>query len=82
MHLDIHNAPIGFIAVNRNEFNFEKIGNVCRVCDARNLCQENKNNWCFNNRCTGVPVIDTSTGLEYYRPDGYNVVFIKNSNVK
>lgn len=58
-------APEGFTAVEKPPCkNGDKIMNACSVCDARQLCIKNENNWCRENRCM-------SDG----RKDGISVVF-------
>ncbi len=44
---------------NRNE-------NICNFCEARKLCQENKDGWCQKYSC-----------MPYSRNDGRSVVFKK-----
>lgn len=71
-------APDGFHAVLKSDVNREKYPNICKACDALKLCQENKNNWCENNRCMSSTVV-TKTGEEIKRNDGLSVIFKRNA---
>lgn len=63
--IDKTEAPNGFYAFPKD---FVETPNVCNICDAKQLCQENKDDWCLNNRC-----------MSYSRKDGVGVVFKKNN---
>lgn len=56
-------APVGFYAISKYDVHTP---NVCNSCDAKKLCQENKDEWCLINRC-----------MSWGRNDGQTVVFKK-----
>lgn len=60
--------PEGFTILSKDNlpgrFGAQRHENVCNWCDARKLCQENKDNWCDKYTCMG-----------YARNDGQSVVF-------
>jgi len=60
--------PEGFTILSKDNlpgrFGAQRNENVCNWCDARKLCQENKDNWCVKYTCMG-----------YARNDGQSVVF-------
>lgn len=64
-------APEGFYATLKVWRGY----NICRDCDARKLCQENKDNWCLKNRCMSYS-LQNSDGT-YDRKDGKSVIFKK-----
>jgi hypothetical protein len=64
--LDAAEAPDGFHAVPKAGINRVEKDNICRYCDARDLCQQDKDSWCRGNPCMG-----------YARRDGVGVVFKK-----
>lgn len=68
--VDKNEAPEGFYAVDKN---FATTPNVCTSCDARQLCQENKDEWCLKNRCMAYEVI--ANGKAYSRRDKQSVFF-------
>ncbi len=70
--IDKTEAPKDFIAVPK----IYKGYNICRDCDARSLCQENKDNWCRQNRCMGYEATGDD-GTVYKRQDGCSVLFKK-----
>ena len=72
--LNANEAPIGFYAVDKKE---AKTPNVCNSCDARQLCKENKNDWCLNNRCMSYEVTAFKDGKVYKRNDNSSVFFKK-----
>ena len=63
-------APMGFTTLLKDELpgrtGDRRNENICNWCDARKLCQENKDNWCVKNPC-----------MSYKRKDGRGVVFKK-----
>lgn len=67
-----YEAPDGFYATIKNY----KGKNICEQCEARKLCQENKDNWCLKNRCMSYDVVDKN-GITHRRKDGKPVVFKK-----
>jgi len=67
---DEQDAPPGFYAEEKVYRGY----NICRDCDVRNLCIENKDNWCMKNRCMSYDVV-TSEGNTYNRKDGRSVIF-------
>ena len=69
--VDKNEAPIGFYATLK----VDKGYNICRDCDARELCCENKNNWCKINRCMSHEVTYSDDGKTYTRKDGKSVIF-------
>ena len=73
MHMDINSkeAPEGFYAVHKEK---AETPNVCVSCEARTLCQENKNDWCLKNRCMSYEVAGID-GQSYKRKDGQPVFF-------
>lgn len=71
--VDKNEAPVGFFA----ELKVYKGYNICRDCDARKLCQENKDNWCRENMCMGYDVTSLIDGKTYGRKDGKPVIFKK-----
>ena len=63
--INTQDAPGGFVAVEKTEARPAGTdANFCRWCDARALCQENKDEWCKNNPC-----------MSYSREDEKSVVF-------
>lgn len=60
--------PEGFTTLSKDNLpgrsGAQRNENVCNWCDARKLCQENKDNWCDKYTCMG-----------YARNDGRSVVF-------
>jgi hypothetical protein len=52
--LDINEAPPGYHAVLKSQ---APTPNPCDSCDARQLCIENKDNWCMKHRCMSQEVI-------------------------
>ena len=60
--------PDGFTTLSKDDLpgrsGAQRNENVCNWCDARKLCQENKDNWCDKYTCMG-----------YARNDGRSVVF-------
>lgn len=73
--LDKYEAPDGFYAKLKSDYDWTN-GNICRNCDARVLCQKNKNNWCKRNRCMSYPIV-TMFEENICRKDGECVVFKK-----
>jgi hypothetical protein len=71
--VDINDAPVGFFA----ELKQWKGYNICRDCDARKLCQENKDDWCLKNRCMSYDIVSEKDGKTYGRKDGKSVIFKK-----
>ena len=72
--LNVNEAPLGFYAVDKKE---AKTSNVCDSCDARQLCKENKNDWCLKNRCMAYGVTSFKDGKVYKREDNCSVFFKK-----
>lgn len=69
-------APEGFYAVERIGTHYSPDqSNVCNGCDARPLCQEDKDDWCLYNRCMNFEIVAFKDGKTYSRKDGCNVVF-------
>ena len=68
--VDKSEAPDGFYA----ELKVWKGYNICRDCESRKLCQENKDDWCMKNRCMESEVI-TNAGRIIKRKDGKSVIF-------
>lgn len=71
--VDRNEAPVGFLA----ELKQYKGYNICRDCDARKLCQENKDDWCLKNRCMSYDITAEKDGKTYGRKDGKPVIFKK-----
>jgi hypothetical protein len=65
LQFDLFDAeiPEGFTIASKNDI---KEGNICNHCDARKLCQLNKNEWCKKYPC-----------MAYRRQDGKSVYFKK-----
>ena len=61
-------VPDGFTTILKDELpgraGSQRNENVCNWCDARKLCQENKDGWCQKYTC-----------MSYARSDGRGVVF-------
>lgn len=72
--LDKNEAPKGFYAIPKD---FVETPNVCNSCDAKNLCQVNKDDWCLHNRCMSYEITAFKDGKTYARKDGVSVVFKK-----
>lgn len=72
--VDCNEAPDGFVAVSKNDAN---TSNACNSCDARQLCIENKDDWCLHNRCMSYEVIAFKDGNLYGRKDKQSVIFKK-----
>lgn len=68
--IDVNEAPEGFYAASKIK---APTPNVCSSCDARTLCQENKDDWCLKNRCMSYDII--ATGKTYSRVDKQSVFF-------
>lgn len=68
--VDRNEAPLGFYAVAKEYKGY----NICRDCDARKLCQQNKDNWCNLNRCMSTEITDQN-GITYKRKDRQSVIF-------
>lgn len=66
-------APIGFFA----ELKVYKRYNICQDCEARKLCQENKDDWCLKNRCMSYGIFSKKHGKIFCRKDGRSVIFKK-----
>ena len=64
-------APSGFYAIRKKWRGY----NICRDCDARSLCQENKDNWCIKNRCMAYDISDRNGEVIKGRDDGVSVIF-------
>ena len=64
-------APEGFYATLKTYKGY----NICNDCDARQLCVENHNQWCFKNRCMSYEVTSNIDGKVYKRNDGKSVIF-------
>ena len=69
--LDETEAPEGFYAVSKGTGN----ENCCTKCDARTLCQENKDDWCLTNRCMSYEIVALKDGKLYKRNDNQSVIF-------
>jgi len=67
-NLETFVAPLGFEILEKSEVSANHDDNICRHCDARKRCQENKDDWCKLNPC-----------MSHRRSDGKGVVFIKSS---
>jgi hypothetical protein len=65
-------APVGFYAVLKTS---ATTPNICNSCDARMLCQENKDDWCLRNRCMDYEITAFKDGKAYKRQDGKSVIF-------
>lgn len=63
-------APDGFYAISKDSVGSQ---NACNHCDAIALCQENKNDWCVENRCLSYDI----DGKTYGRRDNKSVIFKK-----
>lgn len=74
--VDVNEAPKGFYAEPKVWRDY----NVCRDCDARKLCQENKDNWCLENRCMSYEIVAFKDGKTYSRKDGQSVIFKRMGN--
>ena len=68
-------APDGFYAISKDSVRSQ---NACNHCDARDLCQENKNDWCVENRCMSYDIVAFRDGKTYGRRDKKSVIFKKN----
>lgn len=71
--VDRNDAPVGFFA----ELKVYKGYNICRDCEARKLCQENKDDWCLKNRCMSYDIVANKDRKTYGRKDGKSVIFKK-----
>lgn len=69
-------APTGFYAVLKEKVSKEG-KNICSFCDARKLCQQNKDNWCLENRCMSYDIVAEKDGKIYARKDRKSVIFKK-----
>lgn len=69
--VDRNEAPEGFFA----QLKVYKGYNICRDCDARKLCQEDKDDWVLKNRCVSYEIVAFKDGKTYGRKDGKDVVF-------
>jgi len=69
--INIYEAPEGFLAALKPDVDY----NICTLCDARKLCQENKDNWCLHNHCMSYTTICEKSGQEIKRVDGQSVIF-------
>ena len=69
--IDESEAPEGFYAISKDSNN----SNGCKNCDARTLCQENKEDWCLINRCMAYEIVAFKDGKTYKRNDGQSVIF-------
>ena len=77
--LDETEAPEGFYAISKDNIKERTCArrdeNYCHFCDARTLCQANKEDWCLINRCMESEVVAFKNGKTYKRNDGQSVVF-------
>lgn len=69
--VDRNEAPPGFYATIKSYKGY----NICRDCDARQLCCENKDDWCLKNRCMSYEIVAFKDGKTYKRSDGKSVIF-------
>ena len=74
MTVDRNEAPKGFYAVSKQSVKHHN-KNICEFCDARQLCVENKDNWCRKNRCMSDTMICFDDGSAVKREDGESVIF-------
>ncbi len=67
--LDPNEAPEGFCAVLKSDVATDSLGNICRACDWRSVCNG------FEHRCMSYTVVSAKDGRELKRRDGCSVVF-------
>ena len=70
--LDKNEAPFGYYAILKDNCHFP---NVCEECDARKLCEENKDDWNLHNSCIGDENLKFLTRFFGKRKDGCSVIF-------